>query len=139
GRAPDQNAFLAGQPPSHLHRVPVGHLAEFVDHIPPDRGGHLIASDALDLIRMAFTKGAGPMVSGVKRSDRVTGDYADRGILLFEILAGSANRATGSSAGNEVGDFPASLLPDLGTGRGVVRFGVHRIVELVGEDSPRRV
>ena len=138
-RAADQDPLLPGQPAGHSHRLAIRHLPEFVDDVPPDGGRHLVATDPFDLIGSALAHGAGPVVAGVKGTDRIPGNHPNRRVFFLEVFARAAHRAPGPRSGDEVGDLPAGLFPDLRTRGRVMSFGVHLVVELIGQDRARRI
>jgi hypothetical protein len=117
--------LLAGEAAGHVERVGVGDLDDPVGDVAVVRRGPEVLADALDEVRAA---GA----AGVDRAGRVGADDLDVGVLLLEVLADAADRATGADAGHEVRDLPVGLLPDLRAGRLVVRPRVVRVGVLVG-------
>src|SRR5207245_988707 len=68
----------------------------------------------------------------IHRALRVRADDVDVGLFLLEIFRDPADRAARAHAGDENVDPALGLLPDLGPGRLVVRFGVALLEVLVG-------
>src|SRR5207344_2205344 len=106
-RATHENALLPGQPAGHGEGVLVGNGDDLVADgsvvgLRPE-----ILADTLDEVGATGATGVDPALGH-----------------LLEIVAGTADGATGADPGDEVGDASVGLSPELGTGRLVVRAGV---------------
>jgi hypothetical protein len=122
--AADEQRLLAGQPPGHRERVGVGDLDDPIRDLTVVGVRPEVLADALDQVGAA---GA----AGVDRAGGVGADHLHGRVLLLEVAAGAADRAAGADTGDEVGDLPVGLRPDLGAGGLVVRPRVVRVGVLV--------
>src|SRR5699024_298095 len=68
----------------------------------------------------------------------IASNHLDLRIALLEIPPDSSDRTAGSCGRDEVRDLPFGLLPQFGTRRFVMRFGIRGVVKLVGENRVRR-
>ena len=64
-------------------------------------------------------------------STRVDAEHLHVGALLLEESSGPGDRAAGAEAGDEMGDLPRRLAPDLRARRAVVGLGIRRVLVLV--------
>src|SRR5699024_7281252 len=124
--AADEQAFLRGEAAGHSERVAVGNRDDLVGDIRVVGPRPEVLANPLDEVRA-------PSPSGVDGALRVGADDAHLAVGdFFEVLAGAADRAAGTDAGDEVGDPPVRLTPQLGAGRVVVTGRVCRVGVLVG-------
>src|SRR5262249_46283007 len=124
--AAHQQALLLGQPAGHLEGVLVGDRDDLVGDGPVVGGGPEVLAHALDQVRPAGAAGVhGPL--GVCADDL---HLAVAGVL--QVAAGAGDGAARAHARHEVGDLPLGLLPQLGTGRVIVRERVVGVGVLVG-------
>ena len=86
-----------------------------------------VLADALDEVRPA---GA----AGEHRALGVGGDDPDRRVLRLEVAGDAGDRAARAGAGDEVGDPPGGLRPQLGPGGLLVGQRVGRVGVLVGAE-----
>ena len=131
-RAAGEDALELGQPARGQERVAVGHRDPAVDHRGVERLGPEVLADALDQVRADVL---GP--AGVDRPLGVGADHDEVGVALAQVAGGAGDRAAGADAGDEVGDLPGGLLPDLGSGRLVVGLRVGLVEVLVGLERAR--
>src|SRR5579885_2381089 len=124
-RAADENALLSGQPPAHDEGVFVADPNYIVEKLEVDRSRDEVLADAFHLVRRRH-------VAGVDRAFRIDADNLDFRVLLLEVASGTGYGAARADAGHEAGDLAVGLLPDLRSGRPVMRLRVVRVGELVG-------
>ena len=75
-------------------------------------------------------------ILGVDRALRVGADDQHLGTMLLEVPPDAGDRATGADGDHDRVDLPAvGLLPDLRSGRHVVRLGVRHVRVLVGLEA----
>ena len=125
-RSADQKALFASETAGHGEALGVGHPFVAIDDRGVERVGVEVFADALH--RVGVDRAAGvDRALGVGAHDD---GLARRGIL--QKTARAADRAARADAGDEVGDAPVGVAPDLGPGRLVVRARTVRVRELVG-------
>src|SRR5690606_6239045 len=114
GGAADEEPLLAGEPAGHGEGVAVGDGDVVVDHAAVEGGRPLVLADALDLVRPPRlrydTTAPRPGQDG---ADRVAGDDLDLRVALLEVAADAGDRAARARRGDEMGDAPFRLLPQL--------------------------
>src|SRR5207245_10303010 len=118
------NPFFTCQLARGDERLAIGHLDDLVDDVPRESARPEVLADTLHLVRRDR--------AAVDRAVGIRADDAYRRILLFQIFARAADRPAGADAGDEVGDAPFGLTPDLGSGGAVVRLGISRVEILIG-------
>ena len=94
--------------------------------------GEEVLADALDEV-------GPPRSAGEHRPLRIGGDDLDVRVLRLEVAGGAGDRAARAGAGDEVGDPPGGLAPQLGPGRQLVGPGVRRVGVLVGAEGGQLV
>ena len=124
-RTADEQALLARDAARHQERIAIRDAHHLVDHAQVDGLGQVAHADAFDGVRARN-------IAGIDRAFGIGADDVDRRILLFEKASRARDRSAGSDACDEMRDRSAGLLPNLGTGRMVVRVGIEMIVKLIG-------
>jgi hypothetical protein len=124
--AADEQPLFASEPAGHRERLGVGDALVPVDEGRVEGRGPEVLTDALDVVA----------VDVVTRVDRALGvdpdDAHRRPGDLAEVPAGAGDRAARADAGDEVGEPPLGVAPDLGTGGLVVAARTVRVGVLVG-------
>ena len=131
-RTAGQDALLARDPPRHRERVAVADADPAVDDGRVVGAREEVLAHALGQVRP----------SRVARQDaalRVGADDLDRRVPCLERVGGAGDRAAGPDAGDEMGDPPVGLVPQLGTGRPLVGRRVLGVPVLVGLERARDV
>ena len=90
-------------------------------------GGEEVLADALDEVGPARP-------AGEHRALGVGGDDPHGGVLRLEVAGDAGDRAARAGPGDEVGDPPVGLAPDLGPGGQLVGPRVRRVGVLVGPE-----
>ena len=90
--------------------------------------GEEVLADALDEVRPS-------RAAGEHRALGVGGDDLDRRVLRLQVAGDAGDRAARARAGDEVGDPPGRLAPDLGPGGLLVGQRVGRVGVLVGAEG----
>src|SRR4029077_19851238 len=96
------------------------------------RGGEEIFADALYNVGSRLGDFSGFVKVVVQRAFRIHADDFDVGILFFQKFTDAADGAAGTHAADKMSDFAFSIFPNLRAGGLVVRFGIGRIVVLIG-------
>ena len=123
--AADQDAFFTGDAPSGQKGVAVVDLHDAVDQLQVDGAGDEVFADSLHLVRL-------DRVAGVEGSLGVGADDHHRRLLFLEITGHAGHGAARAQPADHYVHLPVGLLPDLGTGRLVVRLRVRLVEVLVG-------
>src|SRR5690606_26422018 len=133
-RAADEETFLAGQTPRHRERISIIDRSPLVDHRHVESTRNLVLADSLYLVggRLALVARLRDLPED--RTDRISPDDADVRVPLLQIAADARNRPARAGRGDEMGDPPLRLFPDLGPCGRVMGGRIGGIVELVGED-----
>ena len=125
GRAADEQALLAGEPPCHREGVGVADRDHLVGDVPVEGGGPDVLTDAFHQVGAAAP-------AGVDGALRVRPDDLHLALGHFlEVAAGTGDRATGPDARHEVRDPPVGLPPDLRARPVIMRGGVVGVRVLV--------
>ena len=127
-RPADQDALDLGDPPGGQEALLVADGDDLVVQLRLPRRREEVLADALDEVRPA---GA----AREHRALRVGGDDADVGVLRLEVAGRAGDRAARAGTGDEVGDPPGRLRPQLGPGRLLVGQRVVRVGVLVGPEG----
>src|SRR5581483_5482204 len=75
--------------------------------------------------------------AGIDRPLGIGADHYEVGVALAQVASHAGDRPAGTDAGNEVGDAPGGLLPDLRSGALVMSLRVGRVEVLVGLEGAR--
>jgi len=117
-----EQAHVARQSARGLIRIALGDVDDLIDALRFVEGrqvGRRPAADARDL-----APGGG-----------LAADDLDLGIALLEEAAGAHDGPGGAHGGDEMGDRPLGIAPDLGAGAGIVRERIVGIAELVEHEE----
>src|SRR5262245_16451384 len=132
-RAADEQCLLTSQSARHLERVPIAYRDDFVADVPVEGVRPEVLTDALDKIGPA-------RAARVHRALGVGADDPDPPLRsLLQVAPSAGDRPTRAHAGDEVGDPAGSLLPQLRSGRLIMRSRVVRVCVLVRLPSSRRL
>src|SRR3974390_2574373 len=135
GRAAEAEAFVFQQVEDQRHGFGVLDEVCFVDDHLLDDVGHAAEPDALG-DRAAFGRPHLAVREQIvhRRAARIGDADDDVLVLPFQVARYAGERAAGADRADEAVDLAVGLLPDLRTGRDVMRLAVVEVVPLVGED-----
>ena len=133
GHAPgaaDEDPLGLRHPAGGEEALLVGDGDDLVVELGLPRRREEVLADALDEVRPA-------RAAGEHRTLGVGGDDPDVRVLRLEVAGGAGDRAARAGTGDEVGDPPGGLAPQLGPGRQLVGARVGRVGVLVGAKGVR--